>query len=302
MAKGTQNINGILLLNKALGLSSNKALQQVKHHFDAKKAGHTGSLDPLASGMLPICFGDATKFSQYLLDADKVYEVVAHCGETTTTGDQEGDIVRSRQVQPFTESDIRHVLDQFTGTIQQIPPMYSALKHGGTPLYKLARQGVTIERKAREVTIYCIDFLGYSHEKLSLRVRCSKGTYIRTLVEDIGEVLGCGAHVHQLHRSMVSPFDHLAMVEWSALQAMSIEQCHALLLPVDSAVSTLPRFVLDDKQVHLLKTGQPLSLDTLQDGPGVIRLYDKNGCFMGVGKLSDTGQMASRRLLANEFV
>lgn len=306
MAKGSQSISGILLLNKPLKISSNKALQKVKSLYDAKKAGHTGSLDPLASGMLPICFGDASKYSQYLLDSDKVYETTAKLGITTTTGDAEGEILESKPFNPeiIHDAAIEAVLSQFTGPIEQIPPMHSALKHNGQPLYKLARKGETIERKARAVTIYKIDCLGLEEDQLHLKVHCSKGTYIRTLVEDIGAALGCGAHVSRLHRTWVSPFDNEKMIELNDLLEMTESDLSKCLLPIDSAVSTLPKIKLNGDQIYRLQTGQPLTIEhaTLpsnQEALCLTRLYSADNTFLGIGHLDETGQVVKRRLLSS---
>ena len=302
--KTRQTINGVLLLNKPLGISSNKALQKTKHCFNAKKAGHTGSLDPLATGMLPICFGEATKFSQYLLDSDKVYEVTGKLGQTTTTGDKEGEVLEQRSVK-FNDDDLQAALKKFTGHIQQIPPMYSALKHKGQPLYKLARKGETVERKPREVTIISIDLIACENSELKLRVHCTKGTYIRTLIEDIGAELGCGAHVSQLHRTLVTPFEKESMISIEDLEKLSDEQRLEYLLPVDAPVSMLPKLFLDKDQIHLLQTGQPLqiSLDEVElagDEITILRLYSTKGDFLGLGHFDDAGIIIKRRLVANE--
>ena len=201
------DVDGILLLDKPLGKSSNSALQKVRYLFNAKKAGHTGSLDPLATGVLPICFGQASKVSAYLLDSDKRYIFTAQLGETTTTGDKEGDILETREVSKFSEEQVEAVLEKFRGDIEQIPPMHSALKHNGQPLYKLARQGIEIKRKARKVTIHELTLLEISANTITVEAHCSKGTYIRTLAQDIGEALGFGAHLSMLRRTNVSPFD-----------------------------------------------------------------------------------------------
>ena len=201
-----RKLNGILLLDKALGVSSNKALQDARFLYQAEKAGHTGSLDPLASGMLPICFGEATKVSGLLLDSSKRYQTTATLGFVSTTGDEEGEKLNARAIPALNPDFLESVLSRFRGSIHQIPPMYSALKKDGQPLYKLARQGLEVERKPRQVTIYQLQLLGFSENSLQLDVVCSKGTYIRTLVEDIGEALGCGAYVSRLHRVSVDPF------------------------------------------------------------------------------------------------
>src|SRR5579862_9142002 len=213
-----RQIHGILLLDKPLGMTSNAALQKVKRLFNAKKAGHTGSLDPLATGMLPICFGEATKFSQFLLESDKCYQVEAKLGVKTRTGDAEGEVIAVKPVMDLTCERLEAVLSQFVGQIQQIPPMYSALKIQGKPLYELARQGIEIPREARSVQIYRLQLIDFQAETLKFEVQCSKGTYVRTLVEDIGELLGCGAHVSALRRTVVLPYNEIKMYTLDALE------------------------------------------------------------------------------------
>ncbi|MCK4609349.1 MAG: tRNA pseudouridine(55) synthase TruB, partial [Gammaproteobacteria bacterium] len=231
-------MDGILLLDKPAGITSNDALQKVKRLYHARKAGHTGSLDPLASGMLPICLGQATKFSQFLLEADKSYRVIGKLGLKTATGDAEGDVIEERDASKVNAKQIEKILTQFRGTVEQIPSMYSAIKHKGQPLYKLARQGITVERKSRSVVIYELDFIGFEKGLLELEICCSKGTYIRTLVEDIGEVLGCGAHVVALRRLSCGSFLEEQMVTLPNLEELAAEQGQkaivSLLLPVES--------------------------------------------------------------------
>ena len=214
----SRSISGVLLLDKSLEITSNQALQRVKRLYQAKKAGHTGSLDPLAHGMLPICLGEATKFSHFLLESDKEYKVIAKLGEITATGDAEGPIIEKRDIYPFSEQELIAVLNRFKGAITQTPPMYSALKHQGQPLYELARKGITVERKSRQIHIYDLQLVEYSLNQLTLRVKCSKGTYIRSLVEDIGLALGCGAHVVHLRRVSVAHFKAEHMVTDATLQ------------------------------------------------------------------------------------
>ncbi len=210
-------VNGVLLLDKPAGMSSNHALQRVRRLFQAQKAGHTGTLDPMATGLLPVCFGEATKFSSYLLDADKCYRTYVRLGEITDTGDAEGAVVERRSVAGFTDTDIERALASFRGEIKQVPPMYSALKHQGRPLYELARQGKTIERAPRPVTVYDMRLLGRDASGFELEVACSKGTYIRTLAEDIGHALGCGAHITALRRLRTGTFDDSGMVSLETL-------------------------------------------------------------------------------------
>lgn len=296
-----KNINGILLLDKGIDISSNGALQRVKWLFGAKKAGHTGSLDPLATGMLPICFGEATKFSQYLLESDKRYRVKVKLGEKTTTGDAEGEIIATRPIVNLSLERISIVLRQFTGEIQQIPPMFSAIKHQGTPLYELARKGVAVDRAPRHVTIFSVNCDGFDGDTFNLDVHCSKGTYIRTLVEDIGEVLECGAHVAQLRRTCVTPYQEAKMITFEALEALQKEfgpaALYQLLLPIESSVEALPVVKLSTSSAFYIRTGQPVMVPHLPTH-GLVRLYSDDG-FMGVGEIMDDGRVAPRRLIAS---
>jgi tRNA pseudouridine55 synthase len=295
-----KNINGILLLNKSIGLTSNAALQQVKHLLNAKKAGHTGSLDPLATGMLPICFGEATKFSQYLLESDKHYRVQVTLGIKTTTGDAEGQVVATKPVQ-VTSENLAQVIKQFTGSIQQIPPMFSALKHQGTPLYELARKGIEVERKPRTVEIYRLSYDGLQENQFNLDVECSKGTYVRTLVEDIGEVLGCGAHVSGLHRVSVFPYQQATMYTFAELEQLLKEKGPSaltqLLLPIESSVHVLPIVKLSASLLFYVRMGQPVMVPHLP-AQGLVRLVAEDGLFVGVGEILEDGRVAPRRLVA----
>lgn len=294
------NINGILLLDKPIGLTSNSALQRVKYLFSAKKAGHTGSLDPLATGMLPICFGEATKFSQFLLDSDKEYRVLVKLGEKTNTGDAEGVITETRPVENLTHERIEAVLQKFLGTISQIPPMFSAIKLNGRPLYELARKGVEVERAARSVTIHSLHADGLLGDVFHLNVHCSKGTYVRTLVEDIGEELGCGAHVAGLRRTSVIPYQKEKMMTFSALESLHKEQGCAildeLLLPIESSVHMLSVVKLSASSAFYMRMGQPVMVPHLPTS-GLVRIYSDDG-FMGVGEILDDGRVAPRRLIA----
>lgn len=295
-----KNINGILLLDKPIGASSNGALQRVKWLFSAKKAGHTGSLDPLATGMLPICFGEATKFSQYLLESDKCYRVKVKLGQKTATGDAEGDIISTRPVENITLERIHLALERFKGKIQQIPPMFSAIKHQGTPLYELARKGVEIERTPREVTIFSISCDDFENDVFSFNVHCSKGTYVRTLVEDLGEVLGCGAHVAELRRTSVTPYQNASMITIDALEALHKEHgsaaLYALLLPIETSVQALPAVKLTTSGAFYMRTGQPVMVPHLPLA-GLVRIYS-NDDFMGVGEILGDGRVGPRRLVA----
>lgn len=296
-----KNINGILLLDKALNISSNGALQRVKYLFGAKKAGHTGSLDPLATGMLPICFGEATKFSQYLLESDKQYRVVVKLGVKTTTGDTEGEIIATKPVENVTLARLTTILQQFTGLIQQIPPMFSAIKMNGTPLYELARQGLEVERPPRTVHIFSVQADELQGDTFNLDVHCSKGTYVRTLVEDIGEVLGCGAHVAELHRVSVTPYQNMTMYTFAALEELLKARGPAaltqLLMPVESSVQALPIVKVSSSSAFYIRTGQPIMVPHLPT-EGLVRIYSDNG-FLGVGEILDDGRVAPRRLVSH---
>lgn len=292
-----KKIDGILLLDKPLHMTSNGALQRVKRLFNAKKAGHTGSLDPLATGMLPICFGEATKVSQFLLDSDKHYHVTAKLGIKTTTGDAEGKAILTRPVVDVTSERVQQTLQAFLGTIQQIPPMFSALKHQGRPLYELARQGVEIERKAREVVIFALDLLSFQHDELVFGVHCSKGTYVRTLVEDIGEKLGCGAYVAGLHRTAVAPYHNNKMFTLAELEAMDAAALTEHLLPLDTSVQHLPLVKLSASASFYLRTGQSVIIPHAPT-VGCVRLFNENNRFLGIGEILDDGRLAPRRLVA----
>ncbi len=253
-------VNGILLLDKPEGMSSNAALQIVKRLYQARKAGHTGSLDPLASGMLPLCFGEATKFSQYLLEADKHYVVTLKLGVTTTTGDREGKVLAQHPVPALSIRALEDVFQAFIGAIEQIPSMFSAIKYHGQPLYKLARQGIEIEREPRQITIHSLTLLQHWEDECRFSVHCSKGTYVRTLVEDIGKALGCGAHVIALRRLRAGPYFAEQMHTLSHLetlhQAQAREQLDNYLLPIDTSISTWPELELSEAAIYYLKRGQ----------------------------------------------
>ncbi len=293
-------VHGVLLLDKPAGLTSNAALQRVKRLFRARKAGHTGSLDPLATGMLPICFGEATKISAFLLEADKTYEVTCRLGQVTDTGDADGTVIETRPVPALDEAAIEAVLAQFRGTIEQVPPMYSALRHEGRRLYELARAGQTVERPPRTVTIHALELLARQDEQLRLAVRCSKGTYVRTLVEDIGRALGCGAHVTALRRTAVAPFPADEMVTLDTLETVAREAGPAaldrFLMGVDAAFRHLPSVALDAVQQSRIRQGQALRWPgDAQQGPW-WRLYGADGGFLGVAELV-RGQLQPRRLM-----
>lgn len=293
-------IDGVLLLDKPLGFSSNQALQKIKWLFQAAKAGHTGTLDPLATGVLPICLGEATKFAQYLTDADKTYVAKLQFGATTTTGDAEGDVVSTHAV-TFSQQELLTALDRFKGEVSQVPPMYSALKHEGKALYEYARAGVDIERKARQVEIKAIVLNQYANGVADITVTCSKGTYIRTLAEDIGNALGCGAHLIGLRRTATSSYDISQTVSIEALEAMTQAQRDQLLLPVDSAIESIPQVILNTDAAYYLMQGQPI----WQSGKipsGDLRLYDAQQQFLGLGFLQSDGKIAPKRLLQTKAI
>lgn len=292
-------VNGILLLDKPLGLSSNRALQRVKRLYDARKAGHTGSLDPLADGMLPICLGDATKLSAFLLDADKHYWFRAKLGVTTATGDTEGEVIEERDAGAVTRADIEAVLPRFSGRIEQLPPMYSALKHQGKRLYELARDGIEVERQPREVTIHDLELLAFDRPEFELRVHCSKGTYVRTLAEDIGEALGCGAHVTALRRSGVGPYTELPMVTMEALENRAEQGTQALdelLLPIDTALGGWPEVQVGADSAFYLRQGQAVVVPKAPT-EGWVRIYHADR-FLAVGQVQDDGRIAPKRLMS----
>ncbi|MCB1824322.1 MAG: tRNA pseudouridine(55) synthase TruB [Candidatus Competibacteraceae bacterium] len=295
-------VSGVLLLDKPVGWTSNAALQAVKRLYQAAKAGHTGSLDPLASGLLPICLGEATKLSGFLLNADKGYRFTCRLGVTTATGDAEGEVVAVRPVGPLSRESMEAALRRFVGTIQQIPPMYSALKHNGQPLYKLARKGVEIERAAREVTVRELRLLRLEDEEFECELRCSKGTYVRTLATDLGEMLGCGAHVAALRRTVVEPYDATRMVTLESLREWAEQGLAVLdtkLLPPDSAVTQWPAVRVGGDAAFYLRQGQPV-LAPRAPSQGWVRLYQDEQRFFGIGEILDDGRVAPRRLLARE--
>lgn len=292
-------VHGILLLDKPMGLTSNDALQQVKRLFKARKAGHTGSLDPLATGVLPICLGEATKASAFLLDADKHYRVVCKLGERTETQDAEGDIVETRPVGDYSDADIEAVLARFRGPQEQIPPMYSAVKHEGQRLYKLARQGIEVERKPRSIVIHELSAVSWQSPLLEIEVHCSKGTYVRTLADDIGEALGCGAHVTGLRRTGVGPYDAAEVVSLERLEAVADEGLGALdglLLPVETALAHWPGVNLNGDAAFYLRQGQPVLVPKAPTS-GWVRLYEGETRFLGMGEILDDGRVAPRRLM-----
>ncbi|MFC6632830.1 tRNA pseudouridine(55) synthase TruB [Microbulbifer taiwanensis] len=306
-------VHGVLLLNKPAGISANDALQKAKRLFFANRAGHTGALDPLATGVLPICFGEATKFSQYLLDADKRYRSTFCFGMTTASGDADGDVLETWDASGLTEGAVLDAMAQFRGRIKQVPSMYSALKHKGQPLYKLARQGVEVEREAREVEIYEYELLSFTpgaqspdkQPRAEVEIHCSKGTYVRSLAEDLGRTLGVGAYVEQLHRSAAGPFDEADAITLDQLAEERGEGRAELLdhhlLPVDSPVTSLPKLILPDDSGYYVRQGQPvmdLQVYRIGEEGDMVRLFLESGDFLGVGEITDDGRVAPRRLVS----
>ncbi|MCK3657520.1 tRNA pseudouridine(55) synthase TruB [Pasteurellaceae bacterium Pebbles2] len=298
--KKGRDIHGVFLLDKPQGMSSNDILQKVKRLYQANKAGHTGALDPLATGMLPICLGEATKFSQFLLDADKRYLVTAKLGERTDTSDAEGQVVETREVRCETH-EILTALSHFRGDLMQVPTMFSALKHNGKPLYEYARQGITVEREARPITIFELNFISYEAPNLTLEVHCSKGTYIRTLVDDLGEHLGCGAHVTMLRRTAVADYPTEKMMTWEQLQQLAetqdLEALDAHLLPVDTAVSKLPQLQLNAEQTKAVGFGQRVKFENAEKIYGQVRLISAENCFLGVAEIHQDNVIRPSRMV-----
>jgi len=300
-----RDVNGIIILDKAQGMSSNACLQEVKRLFNANKAGHTGSLDPLATGVLPLCFGEATKISQFLLDADKIYRTRIKLGIRTDTADCEGSVISERDASKIGREQILDVLPQFTGDILQMPPMYSALKHQGTPLYKLAREGKEVVRASRPVTVYELALTDFSGDEIELEIHCSKGTYVRTIADDIGEALGCGAHVTALRRLQAGGFDESNCVTISTLRELhegstgdSADPFSAMdqfLISADKAVEDLPAVFMPEITARFIKQGQPVMVRHLPT-EGLVRLYEEEE-FIGIGVILDDGRVAPRRLM-----
>jgi len=294
-----RTISGILLLDKPIGMTSNAALQRVKRLFNASKAGHTGNLDPMASGLLPICLGEATKVSGFLLDSDKHYTGTAKLGQRTDSGDADGEVVETRPVGDYSTSRIREVFAQFSGEISQIPPMHSAIKVDGQPLYKLAHQGIEIERKPRQVEIFSLELLAQREDELDIDVHCSKGTYIRTLVQDIGEQLGCGAHLNALRRTGTGPFTLENSITLTALETLAEEGFAALdarLLPMEQALADWPQVKLTEDSTHYLRQGQAVLVPKAPTR-GWVCLFADDDRFLGVGQILGDGRVAPRRLI-----
>ncbi len=293
-------INGVLIVDKPAGISSNDVVQRAKRLFDAQKVGHTGSLDPLATGVLPLCFGEATKFSQFLLDSDKKYWTRIKLGITTATGDADGEVTGGSDPSHVTSDAIETVLEKFRGEIEQIPSMYSALKHQGQPLYKLARQGIEVERKSRTVTVFSNELVKFDTDELELEIHCSKGTYVRTIAEELGHALGCGAHVIGLRRRGAGPY-----VEPEAISFEQLESCEdnasldSLLKPIGSAVQDWPKVRMVTDTAHYLMQGQPVQVSRAPTEGWVqlLEIAEEEDIFLGVGEVLADGRIAPRRLV-----
>ncbi|MEW6679287.1 MAG: tRNA pseudouridine(55) synthase TruB [Pseudomonadota bacterium] len=293
-----RKVDGVLLLDKPAGLTSNTALQKAKRLFNAAKAGHTGTLDPFATGLLPLCFGEATKFSQFLLDADKVYEAEVRLGVRTSSGDLDGDVIAESPVS-LDEARLRAALHAFMGEIEQVPPMHSALKHQGRPLYEYARQGVEIPRKARRVTVHSLELLSFTPPTCVLRVHCSKGFYVRALADDLGQALGCGGHLVGLRRLAVGGFSVADAYTLETLAAQSPDSLDACLAPADRLIQRLPIQQLDQESAWQMLHGQAVWLPRLQVGT-LFRLYDPDQVFLGVGVVNEEGKLAPQRLVCTD--
>ncbi|QPK63828.1 tRNA pseudouridine(55) synthase TruB [Methylomonas sp. LL1] len=291
--KSGRDIHGIVLLDKRLGISSNKALQEVRRLLNANKAGHTGSLDPLATGLLPLCFGEATKVSALMLDDDKRYQVTLQLGVMTDTGDSEGTVIREMPVPTFSEADLQVYLQRFTGVIDQVPPMYSALKHQGKKLYELAREGKTVDRQARRITIYALHLLDFDQDRITLDVSCSKGTYIRSLAEDLGLAMGSCATVTALRRTAAGMFNIEQAYTWEQLQAMNESELLSNLIAVDAPLSQIPAISLSPEQASHINHGQPIRISGLT--PGAVRMYHDQ-TFLGLGEILLDDKLAPKKI------
>lgn len=291
-------LNSLLLFDKPAGESSNRSLQKVKRIFSAAKAGHTGTLDPLATGLLVICFGRATKISDYLLAVDKQYRVVIKLGETTDSGDADGKIIKKRDMSLITKEQILQSAEQLTGSIEQVPPMHSALKYQGSRLYELARKGIEVERNPRKVEIHAFEFMEQQHDLVTMHVHCSKGTYVRTLVEDLGELLQCGAHVFELRRTSLGPFTDPKMHTIDELELLAkkrVSNLDKVLLPIDHALMAWPAITISGAQMIDIRNGHAVQMPNIPDD-GMVRIYDSAQQFYGIGKVLEDGRMAPKSL------
>ena len=290
-----REIDGVFLLDKPLGFSSNQALKKIQWLFNAKKAGHTGTLDPMASGLLPICLGEATKFSHRLLDANKSYIATIQLGITTSTGDQEGEVISEKEV-VLNEAQLKDTLKKFIGDMTQIPPMYSALKFEGKPLYEYAREGIEIERKSRQIKIFDIKLINIEKSIITIEVLCSKGTYIRTLAEDIGQTMGCGAHLKGLERTQTGNFQLSEALSIEALEAMPMASREKALMPIDVLLEELSSIKLNMAELDAIKKGQSIDFNSKNDKE--VRLYSPSGQFVGIGQPDLKGRLFPKRLIA----
>ncbi len=301
-------VDGILVLNKPGGITSNAALQAVKAIYFAAKAGHTGSLDPLATGVLPICLGEATKFSQYLLDADKAYRSTFVLGEVRTTGDAEGDVVETCDAAAVSQQQVLEALEAFRGEIEQVPSMFSAIKVQGQPLYKLAREGIEVEREARKVTIFSLELEGFrpgERAEVDVFIHCSKGTYVRSIAEDLGRALGVGAYVSRLHRVKAGPFTEEMSHSLDEIEELrknrEFARLDEFLLPPGAALEALPDIRVTEDSGYYLRQGQPVLVPRLPT-EGVVRIHTESGEFIGVGEVLEDGRLAPRRLVVTAAV
>ena len=296
-----RNINGIVVLDKANGLSSNAALQEVKRLYEANKAGHAGSLDPLATGVLPVCLGEATKVSQFLLDSDKRYRARIKLGIRTDTGDSEGSIIERNEGISVSRKAIERALTKFKGEVEQVPPMHSAIKMNGVPLYKLARKGIAVEREPRLVTLYQICLVEFVNSELELEISCSKGTYIRTIADDLGQILGCGAHVIELRRTQAGVFTEKDSISSEELalekENRGLDKIDQFLIPMDRAIQDLPEVNLPSITASHVKNGQAVLVRHLPKN-GLVRMYEDEQ-FIGIGSIDDDGKVAPKRLIIN---
>jgi len=296
-----RNINGIVVLDKANGLSSNAALQEVKRLYEANKAGHAGSLDPLATGVLPVCLGEATKVSQFLLDSDKRYRARIKLGIRTDTGDSEGSIIERNEGIRVSREAIERALTKFKGEVEQVPPMHSAIKMNGVPLYKLARKGIAVEREPRLVTLYQICLVEFVNSELELEISCSKGTYIRTIADDLGQELGCGAHVIELRRTQAGVFTEKDSISSEELalekENRGLDKIDQFLIPMDRAIQDLPEVNLPSITASHVKNGQAVLVRHLPKN-GLVRMYEDEQ-FIGIGSIDDDGKVAPKRLIIN---
>lgn len=296
-----RDVNGIVVVDKPPAWTSNDAVQKAKRLFNARKVGHTGALDPLATGVLPLCFGEATKFSQFLLTSDKKYWTRLKLGVSTDSGDSEGKVIDTRPVEGVTAERVEQALQSFRGDIDQVPSMFSAIKHQGQPLYKLARQGIEVEREARRVHIFANDLVALQGDELELEIHCSKGTYVRTIAQDLGDLLGCGAHVTALRRRQAGPYGEADMVTFAMLEDALVQgSLDRFLLPVSSAVSDWPELRLNEDTAYYLRQGQPVIVPHAPASGWVSlsqQLSEGSSRFLGVGEILDDGRVAPRRLV-----